>query len=70
MPTPTLNPDQIKALQDGLTQLDDVDAQIAAAEKAGLDVSTRKALAAQQRDQIIKLLTVYSPQSLPKPKKG
>lgn len=69
MATPALSAEQIKALTDSLKQLDDVDAQIAAAEKAGLDVATRKAQAAQQRDQVIKLLTVYAPQALPKQKK-
>lgn len=65
MPVPALPQEHISALQAALKSLDDVDAQIAAAEAAGLDVSTRKALAKQQRDQALKLLSVYAPSALP-----
>ena len=70
MAAPTLTAEQITALKEGLKQLDDVDAQIAAAEQAGLDVATRKALAKQQREQITKLLQVYAPNALGKAGKG
>lgn len=66
MPVPALPPEQIQALKDALKTLDDVDAQIAAAEKAGLDVATRKALAQQHRQQITQLLQVYAPAAVPK----
>ena len=70
MPAPVLTQEQIAALLGALKSLDDLDAQIAAAEKAGLDVATRKAQAAAQRDQTMKLLTVYAPASIPKSKRG
>jgi t-SNARE complex subunit (syntaxin) len=70
MPSPVLSQDQINSLLDALKKLDDLDAQIAAAEKAGLDVSTRKAQAAAHRDQTMKLLTTYAPQSIPKSKRS
>jgi len=70
MPAPVLSQEQINALLSALKQLDDLDAQIAAAEKAGLDVATRKAQAAAQREQAMKLLSVYAPASIPKSRRG
>jgi len=61
MAAPLLDANQIQSLREALKRLDDVDVQLASAEKAGLDVASQRQQSQAHRAQINKMLAVYAP---------
>lgn len=59
--TNPLNESHLRQINTGLQAIDDARRQIALAERAGIDVADRKALADKYEQQLIQLKQVYFP---------